>query len=45
MTKKIQISALQMALVLYPTVIATGIINLPLLTGQVAKQDSWISPL
>ncbi|MBB2480582.1 endospore germination permease [Bacillus sp. APMAM] len=45
MAKKIQISALQTGFVLYPTVLATGIINMPLLTGQVAKQDSWISPL
>lgn len=34
-----------MGFVLYPTVIATGIINMPLLTGQAAKQDAWISPL
>ncbi|MBS4174322.1 endospore germination permease [Bacillus sp. FJAT-49736] len=43
--KKINISASQMGLLMYPSVIATGIINLPLITGQVAKQDAWISPI
>lgn len=45
MSEKIRISSIQMAVVMYPTVIATGIINLPLLTGYVARKDSWISPI
>ncbi|MGE8203501.1 GerAB/ArcD/ProY family transporter [Heyndrickxia sp. NPDC080065] len=45
MSEKVRISASQMGAIMYPTVIATGIINLPLLTGQIAKQDSWISAI
>ncbi|QQZ08723.1 GerAB/ArcD/ProY family transporter [Heyndrickxia vini] len=45
MPGKIRISSIQMAVVMYPTIIATGIINLPLLTGYVSRKDSWISPI
>lgn len=43
--KKGQISALQMGLMLYPTVLATGLITLPNISAQYAENDLWLPPL
>ncbi|MDD9271929.1 spore germination protein KB [Bacillus sp. 3255] len=40
-----RISALQMGLMLYPTVLATGLITLPSISAQYAKNDLWLPPL
>ncbi|WP_185959691.1 GerAB/ArcD/ProY family transporter [Lentibacillus cibarius] len=45
MIEKGKISAVQMAILLYPTVVATAILILPATTGQFAKQDMWLSPI
>ncbi|RYG72488.1 spore gernimation protein [Lentibacillus lipolyticus] len=43
--EKGKISGLQMAILLYPTVVATALLILPATTGQFAKQDMWLSPI
>ncbi|PEK99845.1 endospore germination permease [Bacillus sp. AFS017336] len=43
--EKGKISSLQMAFMLYPTIIATAILMLPSFTAQYAKQDLWLSPI
>ncbi|GAA0432278.1 endospore germination permease [Lentibacillus halophilus] len=45
MIEKGRISALQMAVLLYPTVVATAILVLPATTGEFAKQDMWLSTI
>ncbi|SFD39980.1 spore germination protein KB [Lentibacillus persicus] len=40
-----RISVLQMAILVYPTIIATAILLLPAITGDQAKQDMWLSPI
>ncbi|GGJ99375.1 germination protein [Lentibacillus kapialis] len=45
MIEKGKISGLQMAILLYPTIVATAELVLPAITGEVAKQDMWLSPI
>ncbi|GAB3058256.1 GerAB/ArcD/ProY family transporter [Virgibacillus ainsalahensis] len=45
MIEKGKISAMQMALLIYPTIIATAILLVPAITGKYARQDMWISPI
>ncbi|GIO25758.1 GerAB/ArcD/ProY family transporter [Ornithinibacillus bavariensis] len=45
MIEKGRISALQMATLLYPTIIATAILLVPAITGEYAKKDMWLSPI
>lgn len=43
--EKGKISTLQMAMLLYLTIIATGIIGLPAITAKYAGNDLWLSPI
>ncbi|WP_338451268.1 endospore germination permease [Niallia oryzisoli] len=43
--KKGKISSLQMAMLLYPAIIATSIISVPSIVAKYAKNDLWISPI
>ncbi|MED1472734.1 endospore germination permease [Bacillus salipaludis] len=45
MIEKGKISALQMGIMMYPTILATAILTIPALTAPYAKQDLWVSPL
>ncbi|WP_458413445.1 GerAB/ArcD/ProY family transporter [Schinkia sp. CFF1] len=45
MIEKGKISALQMAMVMNPTILATGILLVPAITVKHAKQDLWLSPI
>lgn len=40
-----KISSLQMAVLLYPAIIATSIISVPSIVARYAKNDLWISPI
>jgi len=44
MLEKGKISALQMGLILHPTVIATGILFVPAISGTHAGRDLWMTP-
>ncbi|MGK4043428.1 endospore germination permease [Heyndrickxia oleronia] len=43
--EKGKITSLQMALLMYPTIVATAILAVPSLTAKYAQQDLWISPI
>lgn len=43
MLEKGKISGLQMALMLYPTVLATGFLALPTISAQYARNDLWMT--
>lgn len=43
--EKGKISALQLALLLYPSVIATAILSMPSFIAQSAGRDMWLSPI
>lgn len=43
MLEKGKLSGLQMALMLYPTVLATGFLALPTITAQYAQNDLWMT--
>lgn len=43
--EKGNISALQMAIIRYPTIVATAILGLPSITAKYAKNDLWLSPI
>lgn len=43
--EKGKISALQMAILMYPTIVATGILSVPSMTAKIAKNDLWLSPI
>ncbi|WP_083402479.1 GerAB/ArcD/ProY family transporter [Bacillus sp. MUM 116] len=43
--EKGKISAFQMAVIMYPAILATSILTVPSITAPYAKQDLWISPL
>jgi len=43
--EKGRISSLQMAIMLYPAIIATSIISVPSVVAKYAKNDLWISPI
>lgn len=45
MMKKEKISALQMAMSLFPSIIATAILSVPSITAQYARNDLWLSPI
>jgi hypothetical protein len=45
MIEKGRISALQMAIMIYPTIMATAVLLVPAITGKFAKQDMWLSPV
>lgn len=40
-----KISSVQMALLMYPTIIATAILSLPSITAKYAQHDLWMSPI
>lgn len=43
--EKGKISALQMAMMMYPTIVATAILSVPSITATYAKNDLWLSPI
>jgi spore germination protein KB len=43
--EKGKISSLQMAIMMYPTIVATVIISVPAITAKYAHNDLWLSPL
>ncbi|MGM7721590.1 GerAB/ArcD/ProY family transporter [Metabacillus sp. Hm71] len=45
MIEKGKINALQMAIMIYPTIMATAILLVPAITGTFSKQDMWLSPI
>ncbi|GHI00307.1 GerAB/ArcD/ProY family transporter [Neobacillus kokaensis] len=45
MIEKGRISHLQLALIMYATVVATAILYIPYVTAQDAKRDLWLSPI
>ncbi len=45
MMEKGKISALQMAMLLYPAIIATAILSIPSITAKYAGNDLWLSPI
>src|SRR6476619_766109 len=45
MVEKGRISYLQMALIMYATIVATAILYIPFITAQHAKRDLWLSPI
>lgn len=45
MVDKGRISYLQMALIMYATIVATAILYIPFITAQHAKRDLWLSPI
>ncbi|MGP4108654.1 GerAB/ArcD/ProY family transporter [Virgibacillus sp. L01] len=45
MIEKGKINSLQMAILIYPTILATAILLVPSITGKHAEQDMWLSPI
>ena len=45
MMEKGKISSLQMAFMMYPTIMATAILGVPSITAKYAKNDLWLSPI
>ncbi|MBV7507626.1 spore germination protein [Bacillus sp. sid0103] len=45
MIEKGKISAVQMAIIMNPTILATALLLVPAVTARHAKQDLWISPI
>src|SRR5206468_3066542 len=45
MLEKGKISALQMGIMMYPTIVATAILLVPAATVQSAGRDMWLSPI
>ncbi|MGM7721587.1 GerAB/ArcD/ProY family transporter [Metabacillus sp. Hm71] len=45
MIEKGKISAKQMAIMMYPVIVGTGIISVPAVTAKYAKNDLWVSPI
>ncbi|USK72436.1 spore germination protein [Peribacillus asahii] len=43
--EKGRISSIQMAVMLYPAIVATAILSVPSITGKYAKTDLWLSPI
>ncbi|USK60646.1 GerAB/ArcD/ProY family transporter [Peribacillus asahii] len=43
--EKGKISSLQMAIMMFPTIVATAILGVPSVTAQYAKNDLWLSPI
>lgn len=45
MLEKGKISAAQMGIMMYPTVLATAILLVPAITAHIAERDLWLSPI
>jgi spore germination protein KB len=45
MVEKGKITALQMGIMMYPTIIATAILIVPGITAEKAHLDLWVSPI
>ncbi|TCP29211.1 spore germination protein KB [Scopulibacillus darangshiensis] len=45
MIEKSRISSFQMAIMMYPTILATAILLVPSITGKFAERDMWLSPI
>lgn len=45
MIEKGKISAYQMAIMMHPTITATGILSIPAITAKYAERDMWLSPI
>ncbi|MGO4886794.1 endospore germination permease [Anaerobacillus sp. MEB173] len=45
MIEKGKISAAQMAIMMHPTIIATGLLLVPAITAVKAERDMWVSPI
>lgn len=45
MIEKGKISSFQMAVMMYPAIVATAILTVPSITAIYAKQDLWLSPI
>ncbi|MGO4886793.1 endospore germination permease [Anaerobacillus sp. MEB173] len=45
MIEKGKISAAQMAIMMHPTIVATGLLLVPALTAAKAERDMWLSPI
>ncbi|WP_416825425.1 GerAB/ArcD/ProY family transporter [Ectobacillus polymachus] len=45
MMEKGRITAIQMSIIMYPSILATAILSVPSTTAKYAKQDLWISPI
>lgn len=45
MPEKGKISAFQLGIIMYPTVLATGFLALPTITSQYAHNDLWMTPI
>ena len=43
--EKGKISSLQMAFLMYPTIVATAVLGVPSITAKYAKTDLWLSPI
>ncbi|KAB7706205.1 GerAB/ArcD/ProY family transporter [Bacillus aerolatus] len=43
--EKGKISSLQMAMMMYPAIVATAILSVPSITAAYAEQDLWLSPI
>ena len=43
--EKGKISSFQMAVMMYPTIVATIIISVPSVTAKYAKNDLWLPPI
>ena len=43
--EKGKISALQMAVMMYPTIVATAILSVPSIIAKYTKNDLWLSPI
>jgi len=43
--EKGKISSLQMAIMMYPAIVATAILSVPSITAKYAKTDLWLSPI
>ncbi|MBA9028204.1 MULTISPECIES: GerAB/ArcD/ProY family transporter [Bacillaceae] len=43
--EKGKISALQMAIMMYPTIVATAILGVPSITAKYAQNDLWLAPI
>lgn len=45
MIEKGKISALQLGIIMYPTILATAILLVPAITASTAERDLWLSPV
>jgi spore germination protein KB len=45
MIEKGRITALQMGIMMYPTILATAVLLVPAITTELAERDMWLSPI